>query len=74
VRGDGWPTDVRPAIVSNWVVGYGVVGVSVSDDVLPAIGSPFTLRILINTPMYYIFSQINIHVLNILVKLLTIDY
>jgi hypothetical protein len=53
----------------TWGARYVVAGVLVADDVLPATGSPFTLEILVNTTMCYMFLQINIHVLYILVKL-----
>jgi hypothetical protein len=45
-----------------------VAGVPVADDVLPTTGSSFTVEILVNTPMCYMFSKINRHVLYILVK------
>jgi hypothetical protein len=68
-----WPADVGPAISGNWVVGYGVAGtwgvgygVASVPVALPATRSPFILRILVNMPVCYIFSQINLHVLYIL--------
>jgi hypothetical protein len=78
-RGDGWPADAGPAIAgnmvadygfaSNPVASYGVVGIPVAGDMLPATGSPFTLGILVTTPICCMFLQINVHVLYILVKL-----
>jgi hypothetical protein len=75
-RGDGWPADAEPAIAGycfggNPVAGYGVADIPVTGDVLPATGSSFTFEILINTSIYYMFSQINVHILYILVKLPT---
>jgi hypothetical protein len=72
------PADAGPVIAGNWVAGYsfgsnpvagyGVADVPVPGDMLPATGSSFTVEILINTSMCYMFSQINGHVLYILVK------
>jgi hypothetical protein len=42
-------------MIGKWIAGYGVVDVSVADDVLPATGSPFTVEILVNTPMCCMF-------------------
>jgi hypothetical protein len=58
----GWPMLDPP------VAGYGVAGVPAADDVLLITGLLFTLRILINTSVCYIFLQINVNVLYILVK------
>jgi hypothetical protein len=56
-------------VAGTWGAGYGVAGVPATDDVLSATGSPFTLGILINTLMCYMFLQIDGHILYILVKL-----
>jgi hypothetical protein len=51
-----------------------MAGVPAAGDVLSATRSPFMLGILINTLMYYMFSQINIYVLYILVKLSIVEF
>jgi hypothetical protein len=58
-------------VTDTWGTGYGVAGVSRRHDVLPATGSP--LRILVNTHMCYMFSQINIYILVKLTRFVAID-
>jgi hypothetical protein len=48
--------DAGYGFAGNSVAGYGVIGVLVISDVLPATGSLITVEILINTPMYCMFS------------------
>jgi hypothetical protein len=42
-------------VASKWIASYGVAGVPVAGNVLPATRSSFTVEILVNTPMYYMF-------------------
>jgi hypothetical protein len=72
------PPRPGPAIAGNWGVGYGfasnpvasydVAGIPVTSDTLLATGSPFMSGILVNTFMYCMLSQINKHILYILVN------
>jgi hypothetical protein len=55
-------------VAGTWSAGYGMADISVPGDVLSATGSLFTVEILVNTSMCCMFSQINGHVLYILVK------
>jgi hypothetical protein len=45
----------RYGVAGKWIAGYGVAGIPVAGDVLPATGSPFTVEILVNTPMCCMF-------------------
>jgi hypothetical protein len=55
---DGWPVNsvVSYGVAGTWSAGYDVAGVPVTGDVLSATRSSFTVEILINTFMYYMFS------------------
>jgi hypothetical protein len=55
-------------VAGTWGAGYGMAGVPVAGDMLPTTRSPFTIEILVNTPICCMFSQINGHVLYILVN------
>jgi hypothetical protein len=43
-------------VISTWGTSYGVAGVSVVGDMLPTTGSPFTVEVLVNTLICYMFS------------------
>jgi hypothetical protein len=42
-------------VAGKWIIGYGMAGVPVADDVLPVTELLFTVEILVNTPMCFMF-------------------
>jgi hypothetical protein len=43
-------------VAGTWSASYGMAGIPVVGDVLLPTGSPFTVEILVNTPMCCMFS------------------